>query len=173
MRGTSVVMGDWPARYKSEYFELLEDSAGDGYIACGDEVLIIPLTADGQIIFIREPAPAFGREPALLLPGGSAERGEDLAVTANRELQEEIGYRAHSLGFLTALRPWSKYLRVTSHIFLAWDLLASKLDGDEGYAIELEAHPLAAIDHLISSGALLDARVIAALLLARQREWRA
>lgn len=153
--------------YKSKYFEIAEDSAGDEFVICSDEVLAVPLTAGGEIIFIREPAPAFGREQPLLLPGGIVEDGEPLEVTANRELQEEIGYRAARLEKLATLRPWSKYLRVTSHMYLARDLTPGKLDGDEGYEIGLEPRPLATLDALIESGELRDARVIAALLLAR------
>ncbi len=156
-------------RFKSNYFEICEDGENDEYVTCADEVLMIPLTDDGQVIFIREPAPAFGRETPLLLPGGTVEDGEELAVTADRELQEEIGYRAGSMEFLMAMRPWSKYLGVTSHVFVAQGLRPSQLDGDEGYEIALEPHPLAALDDLIQTGALRDARVIAALLLARQR----
>lgn len=40
-----------------------------------------------------EPSAAFG-EPTLILPGGETEPGEPHNVTANRELQEEIGYKA-------------------------------------------------------------------------------
>lgn len=155
--------------FKSKYFEIAEDDEGDEYIACSDEVLMIPLTGEGRIIFIREPAPAFGRESPLLLPGGMVEDSEDLAGTANRELQEEIGYRADRMDFLVEMRPWSKYLRVTSHVFVAQGLQASKLEGDEGYTIGLESHPLNTLDDLIFSGALRDARVIAALMMARQR----
>jgi ADP compounds hydrolase len=154
---------------RSKYFAIAEDSAGDEYVICADEVLMVPLTGDGQVIFIREPAPAFGRETPLLLPSGMAEDGEDVAVTANRELQEEIGYRADRLDFLAELRPWSKYLRVRSHMFLAQGLQPAPLDGDEGYVITIEPHPLAALDDLMQSGMLRDARAIAALFLARRR----
>ena len=60
-------------------------------------------------------------------------------------------------------------MRVTSHVFVAQGLQASKLDGDEGYVIGLESHPLGTLDDLIRLGTLRDARVIAALLVARQR----
>lgn len=153
--------------YKSKYFEIAEDSAGDEFIICSDEVLAIPLTAEGEVIFVREPAPAFGREQPLLLPGGTLAEGEAPDATANRELQEEIGYRAARLDHLATLRPWSKYLRVTSHIYLARDLTPSKLEGDEDYEIGLEPRPLATLDALFASGELRDARVIAALFLAR------
>lgn len=154
---------------KSKYFEISDDSEGDEIITCPDEVLMIPLTSDGQVIFIREPAPAFGRERPLLLPSGTVEVGEELAATAIRELREEIGYRADKLDFLIELRPWSKYLTVTSHVFVARDLYPDKLDGDESFSIDLDPRPLAALDDLILTSELRDARAIAALLLARQR----
>lgn len=154
---------------QSDYFEIARDSVGDEYIICGDEVLIVPLTDDGRVVLIREPAPALGREEPLLLPGGSVEEGEELAETANRELQEEIGFRAERLEPLVTLRPWSKYLRVASHVFLARNLQPSRLDGDESYTISLAPRPLAELDSLIACGAINDARVIAALLLARQQ----
>jgi ADP-ribose diphosphatase len=103
----------------------------------------------------------------LILPGGTVEPGEPPAETAGRELQEEIGYRAGSLHFLGELRPYSKYLTVCSFVYLACDLTASWLEGDEAYEIGVEPVPLAAFEPLIAAGRLLDARAIAALYLAR------
>ena len=57
---------------------------------------------------------------------------------------------------------------IRSYVFLARDLSPSRLPGDESYAIGIERVPLAAFEPLLAAGRLLDARVIAALFLARR-----
>jgi len=152
--------------YQGDYFSIHLDAGGIEYVRAGDEVLVIPLTATGDVLLTLEPSAAFGK-PALILPGGETEAGEPHAETANRELQEEIGYKARQLDYLGELRPYSKYLAVRSFVYLARDLTPSQLEGDEDYAITVEQAPLATFERLIAAGRLLDARVIAALYLAR------
>lgn len=142
------------------------DADGVEFVRTGDEVLIVPLTEEGQVILTVEPSAAFG-EPTLILPGGETEPGEPHAETANRELQEEIGYKAGQLDLLGELRPYSKYLAARSLVYLAQDLTPSLLEGDEDYAISVEQVPLAEFELLIATGRLLDARVVAALYMAR------
>ncbi len=148
------------------YFAIKRDSQGVEYITSPDEVIIVALGPGNIVYFITEPAPAFG-ENTLLLPGGTVEDSEELAVTANRELQEELGYRAGELTSLGELRPWSKYLAVRTHVFLARDLIVSRLLGDEDYEIHIAPHPLRSWENLIKKGHLHDARVIAALYLTK------
>ena len=159
-----------PARWRAgEYFRSERDARGEEYINTRDEVLVVPLTEAGEVILAVEPSAAFG-EPVLILPGGSEEPGEPHATTANRELQEEIGLRADRLDHLGTLRPFAKYLRLTSYLYLARDLTPSRLPGDEGYEIGMERVPLSGPDgfeRLVAAGRLTDARVIAALYLAR------
>jgi len=101
------------------------------------------------------------------LPGGTIRSDEDLATTANRELQEEIGLRAKSLHLLGTLLPFAKYLAVRSSVFLAQELVPSQLPGDEDYVITQHPVPLACFEQMVESGELVDARVIAALYMAR------
>jgi ADP-ribose diphosphatase len=136
-------------------------------IKANDEALIVPLTPEQDVIFTIEPSPALGHE-VLILPGGEVAEGELSLETANRELQEEIGFRAGRLDFLAALHPWNKYLTATSHIYLARDLEPGQLAGDEDYAIRTMRVPLAGFESLIASGRLTDARVVAALYLAKR-----
>jgi ADP-ribose diphosphatase len=152
---------------QEQYFFLKRDSRGEEYIESFDEVLILPIDHDGNILFARESAPAFGGEPVLLLPGGTVEPRESMADTANRELQEELGLCAGQLDYLGELRPWSKYLGVRSHVYLGRDLTPSKLQGDEPEAVAMERVPWNAIESLMMSGRLRDARAIAALYRAQ------
>jgi ADP-ribose diphosphatase len=132
----------------------------------GDEVLVVALAPGDEILLSREPSAAFGGS-TVLLPGGEIEPGEDQKATANRELQEELGWAASQLDFLGEVRPWSKYLNARSYIYLARGLTESRLPGDEQYTIEPVRILLSELDLLVRNGTLLDARVVAGLFLAR------
>lgn len=150
-----------------KYFFLKADATGEEYIASSDETLIVPLDAEGAVLFARETAPAFGRAHVLILPGGTVEPHETLAETANRELQEELGVRAARMEYLGELWPWSKYLAVRSHIFLGRDLIPSKLPGDETEQVETVRVAWHEINTMVADGRLRDARAIAALYRVR------
>ena len=153
----------FPNRWLSVY-----EGVGGPYIATGSAVMCVPVTPEGSVLFILEPN-AYDGEYTLYLPAGKIEPDEDLALCANRELQEEAGVKAARLDVLATLTPWFKYLDSRLTVFLARDLTPSKLDGDEGYVIETETIPLASFETQIAAGRLRDASVIAALFLARQR----
>ena len=150
----------------AKYYQIEHDQRGTEFVRAADEVLVVPLTESGEVILTIEPSAAFS-EPTLIVPGGKAEEGEPHRETANRELQEEIGYRADRLDDLGEIRPFSKYLTVRSFLFLARDLSTSSLPGDEPYRIDVEHVSLDSFDVLIAAGRLVDARIIAALYLAR------
>jgi ADP-ribose diphosphatase len=152
---------------REEYFWLVPDEHGETFIQSRDEVLVLPIDANGDVLFALEPAPAFGGEQVLILPGGTVEPEETLADTANRELQEELGFAARHLQYLGELRPWSKYLSVRSHLFLGRDLVLSKLPGDELEPVGIRRVPWAETNSLVLAGQLRDARAIAALHLAQ------
>ena len=152
--------------FAGKYFSILADADGTEFVHTGDEVLVVALSEQGQALLLKEPSPAFGA-PTLVLPGGSVEEDEEFSLAANRELQEEAGFRAARLDYLGELRPFSKYLTVRSHVYLARQLSPSALPRDEGYEIEVSRVPIGGFEELVGDGRLLDARVIAALYLAR------
>lgn len=149
------------------YLSLQMGQNGEEFIQTFDEVLILAIDASGSVLFGIEPSPAFGGERVLILPGGTVGSDEALAETANRELQEEVGYRADQLTYLGELRPWSKYLSLRTHVYLGRELQESKLAGDEIYPVEVRRVSLLEVDDLVADGRLQDARAIAALYLAR------
>jgi 8-oxo-dGTP pyrophosphatase MutT (NUDIX family) len=143
----------------------MADSDGAGFVHCGDGVLVVPLTGDGEVLMAVERSPAFDRE-VLLLVGGEVEEGEPLAETANRELQEELGWRAERLDWLGELHPW-KYLTTRQFVFLARDLVPNKLEGDEIHRVGTRKVPLDGFADLCTAGELHDATAIGPLCLAQ------
>ena len=147
------------------YFTLMADPDGVGFIHCGDSVLVVPLTDDGHVLLAEERSPAFDRN-VLVLAGGEIEEGESLEEAANRELQEELGWRAGRIEFLGEIHPF-KYLTSRQFVFLARDLSPSKLEGDEIYPVSTRKVPLESFIDLCTRGELHDATAIAALCLAQ------
>jgi 8-oxo-dGTP pyrophosphatase MutT (NUDIX family) len=147
------------------YFTLMADSDGVGFVACGDGVLVVPVTGDGHVLLAVERSVAFDEE-VLGLVGGSVEPGEPLEETVNRELQEELGWRSQRLDFLGELRPF-KYLTTRQFVFLARELSPAQLEGDERHPVYPRRVPLDAFLELCADGDLYDAPTIAALCLAQ------
>src|SRR5438270_877567 len=96
--------------YQGKYFALCLDENGTEFVDTRDnEVLIVPITTEGEVILTIEPSAAFGGMTAII-PGGIVEQGEQYAEADSRELQEEVGYVPRRLDYLGELRPFSKYL---------------------------------------------------------------
>ncbi|MCI0713351.1 MAG: NUDIX domain-containing protein [Chloroflexi bacterium] len=153
--------------YAHKWISLHENENGNGFIKMGDAVMTVPLFEDGTVLFTREYSVAYD-EPVLYLPSGAVAPREPLEVTANRELQEEAGYKAARLDYLGELRPGIKYVQWRFLIFLARGLSESKLQGDEKWEITVEWYPLNQFEALIADRQLQDATVIAALFMAQK-----
>ncbi len=133
-----------------------------------DVAIMVPFKDNGNIVFIKEYFTAFD-EYRLDLPGGKIDPGYSEEETANKELQEEIGYKAGKLDQLGVLTMSPGYLTQRSFIFLARDLTESRLDtGDETEELETVEYPFKNFEDLIESGELNEARAVAALYLARR-----
>ncbi len=152
---------------ETPYISLVQGDSGVVYVKMDDGVFIVPVTDEGDIYFIQEYSPAFDM-PVLSVPAGIIEPGEDGKEAANRELQEEIGYRADRIEYVGELRMNAKYIAAKHYVYLARELSESKLQGDEPYEITTVRVPLEQVDDLIESGRLVDAMVIAAVYMARR-----
>jgi len=95
--------------YSTPWFELLARNVDDDpnpYYALSlpDYVCVVALTADDQILLVRQFRPAVERR-TLELPAGVVDKGESPEAAAARELIEETGYKADSLELLGQLNP--------------------------------------------------------------------
>lgn len=132
-----------------------------------DGSLIVPLLEDGSVVFIEEYFYAID-EYQLGLLKGRIEAGENEFTTANKELQEEIGFKAQKLDKLATVTMSPGYNTQKTHLFLARNLVESKLKGDEEYEIKIIKYPLDKFEDLIDQNKLVESRMIAALYLSRR-----
>jgi ADP-ribose pyrophosphatase len=132
-------------------------------------VVVVPVI-DGEALLVRQWRVATGR--ALLeVPAGKRDvEGEPPETTANRELEEEIGYVAGRLDKLCEFYNSPGFCDEYTHLFLATELEARSRAAvsHEEAAMTIERIPLARVDALVASRELVDAKSIIGLLLARQ-----
>jgi len=126
---------------------------------------VVPITAHGEVVLIRQYRHAAGGT-LYEVPAGKLEPGEDPALCAARELEEEAGERAGRLLPLGWIWTTPGFTDERIHLFAALDLtpVAQRLQADE--VIETVRLPFADALALVWSGQLNDAKSALALLHA-------
>ena len=131
----------------------------------GGSVIIVPVDADGNLLFVRQYRHAAGMD-LLELPAGTLEEGEDPAVCAAREMREETGFAADRIEKIGDFFLAPGYSTEFMHVYLARDLRHDPLAADADEFLSLEKIPLAEALQMAESGGMPDAKSLAALLLA-------
>lgn len=127
-------------------------------------VLVVPITADNELILIREFA-AGTEQYELGFPKGLIDPGEEVLTAANRELQEEIGFAAHQLQPLKELTLAPGYFAAQMQVVLARELYPSQLEGDEPEPLVQVKWPLSQWQQLLDFPHFSEARSVTALML--------
>ena len=128
-----------------------------------DVVAIVALDGQENVLLVKQYRKPI--EKALLeIPAGGVEDGEDPDTSALREMQEETGYLPKQLKKIGGVYASPGYCTEFLHLYLATDLVPSKLSADDDEHIDLIKVPLSEIPQFISSGEICDAKSVAALL---------
>jgi ADP-ribose pyrophosphatase len=126
-------------------------------------VVIIPINQDGRLLLVQQWRRAINRITTEL-PAGTLEKDEIPFACAERELQEEIGYRAQQMtplnGFFCAPGFCDEYL----HLFLGENLVYSPLPADEDEGIDVISLSLDEAISWIEQEKIIDAKSIAGIL---------
>ncbi|MGB2078502.1 MAG: ADP compounds hydrolase NudE [Vibrio sp.] len=128
-------------------------------------VMIVPVTAQGDLLLIREYGAGTERYE-LGFPKGLIDAGETPEQAANRELKEEIGKGANQLTPLKEVILAPSYFSSKMVLFLAQDLYDEKLEGDEPEELEVVRWPINQAQELFTHLDFSEARSISALMFA-------
>ena len=131
-------------------------------------MIVVPMLDDDTLVLVRQ-----YRHPTggvlLEMPAGNCEPGEVVAATVQRELAEEIGYRAGEivrLGGFYVVPGWGDEFM---HAYLARGLYHAPEEPDADERIEVVTMPVAEWERRIAAGEITDAKSLAAWALYRAR----
>jgi 8-oxo-dGTP pyrophosphatase MutT (NUDIX family) len=149
-------------RHDRYRFEPTGDEGEFVVLDCPAWVNVVPLTADGKVLLIRQYRHGI-REATLEVPGGMVERGEPPEAAAARELAEETGYAAGKIRPLARVLPNPAVQNNYLYLFAAEGCRkAGPPKPDRFEHIEVLETPLADIPAMIRDGRIAHAMVIAA-----------
>ncbi|MGA2890291.1 MAG: NUDIX hydrolase [Terracidiphilus sp.] len=99
------------------------------------------------------------------LPAGKLEAGEDALAGAQRELEEETGYRARKWKPLVEYYASPGFLGESMKVFVAEGLVAGEAHPEDDEQIDFRLVKLSELVKLIEKGAILDGKTLTSILL--------
>lgn len=128
---------------------------------------VLPVTADGKILMVRQYRNALDRF-TLELPAGKVDSPEEeRRICAFRELEEETGFKIEKpedLEFLIRIDTTVAFCNEQIDIFIARDLKESKQHLDEDEYINVEAWELKDLIELIYKGEIKDSKTVSGIM---------
>ncbi|HVU14034.1 MAG TPA: NUDIX hydrolase [Phototrophicaceae bacterium] len=131
-------------------------------------VAIVAFDSDQKVLLVRQFRSA-AQKTLVEIPAGTLNPGEDPHGCAERELQEETGYKPGTLEALGGIYSAPGYTSEFIYLFSATDLSESKLAHDDDEFIEVEHVPLAQALAMIESGEIADGKSVAGLMRVARR----
>jgi ADP-ribose pyrophosphatase len=131
-------------------------------------VAVLPIDAEGNVLLVRQFRIAAGRV-LTEVPAGTLNVGEDPLLCAERELQEEVGYRPGKLESLGGIFVAPGYTTEFIHLYLATDLQEARLEQDADEFIEVDRVPFAQVIDMIERGEIIDGKSIVCVLRAARK----
>ena len=132
------------------------------YIIHPGAVAVLAMLDNGKLVMERQFRYAPQRE-FIELPAGKIDHGEDILLTAQRELLEETGYAASEWTHLTTTWPCIGYADEHIEYFLARGLTHQGRQLDDGEFLEVFELSLAEAIEWIRQGKINDSKTIIGL----------
>src|SRR5712671_2166573 len=136
-----------------------------GVVSCGHCVGVLPFTDPDTVLLVRQYRYVAGRA-TWEMPTGGVHAGESVEEAAQRELAEEVGYRAGRLTHVSTYHTSKSVMDETAHLFLGEEMVKLALPADETEFIEILSFPFREVLERVLSGEIVDSMTIIAVLHA-------
>lgn len=130
-------------------------------------VCVLPVTDDGDVIFVNQFRYAFNKV-TLEAPAGKLEKGEDPKLAALRELSEETGLDAENLIPMGDMYTTPALIDEVIHLYLATDLTQGEQHLDKDEFINTLKMPLSEAVEMVMKGEIKDSKTQTVLLKAER-----
>ena len=130
-------------------------------------VCCIPILPDGKIGLIKQYRYAV-KEQMIEIPAGKLDQNETPERCAIRELEEEIGYKADKITFLTNIHPAIGFTDEKMWLYLAENLVKSEQNLDSDEFLVLFPTKLEEAVEMVWRGEITDVKTIIGILWAQR-----
>ena len=133
------------------------------YVVHPGAVMVVALHDDGQVVLERQYRYPVQRV-MIEFPAGKIDPGETSLACAQRELQEETGYRARHWAFAGALHPVISYSTEFIDIWFARGLTPGQRKLDDGEFLDVFTATAAELLAWCANGQVTDAKTLTGML---------
>ncbi|HMA32883.1 MAG TPA: NUDIX hydrolase [Chloroflexia bacterium] len=163
--------------YRNPWIRVREDIAAlpnghttiYGVCELGQCVGVLPFVRADAVVMVRQYRYVQREAGRWEMPTGGVRPGEPLAAAAQRELMEEVGYRAGTLTPINTHYTSKSVCDETAHLYIAHDLEAVAAVPDETEFLEVAIVPFAEVLRQVLAGEIRDSMTMIAVLLAARR----
>jgi uncharacterized protein len=139
-----------------------------GYLAVPRAVFVAGVTADGELLLVRQYRHPV-RDWTLEVPAGSVADGESPLEAAKRELREETGGTSGAWTHLTTFFSSSAHISLRSDAFLATAVELGEANPEDGEDVALVRMPLAEAIARARGGGFAEGQTALTILLAAEQ----
>lgn len=126
-------------------------------------VAIVAFKDDNTILMVEQFRVALNQK-MLEIPAGKLEKNEKPIDCAQRELEEETGYKAKSLKHIGSIATGAGFTDEIIHIFKATELYKGEKGGDDDEFIDVSLYNIEDIKKLIKEGKIIDTKTISSFM---------
>ena len=125
-------------------------------------VAVLVIDESDNIVMVEQYRKAF-ESMSLEIPAGKLEKGEEPLASAERELEEETGYKAESLEKIFSFYGAPGFCSERVDVFVAKGLSAGEMNLDEDEFLNVKRYSFDEAVALLDRGIITDAKTIMAI----------